>query len=301
MCRDQWFSEYDNLLLLLSGDLIGVKDALFDKMSNIDWRLGTDCKTVGSWNLHTLLPEDLDFFIMLSSASGIVGLRGQANYAAGNTYMDALSRHRVAHGRRAISLDLGALTDDGLLAENTGLLNRVLAYGALNPISREQFFAILDYYCDPALPRQKPHQSQPIIGLGTGAGQGLDGIALSRQAIFRHLQENNDSIGLSNAAEETSSFKKQFSAAISLSDAAGAVSQALIRKLSKTLSTLHNDVEIHKPLATYGVDSLLAVELRSWIAKEFLADIAVFEISGGSTLSTVGMLVAARSRVKHAF
>lgn len=300
MCRDQWYLGYENLLLLLNSNLIGVKDALFDKMSNSDWRLGTDCKIVGSWNLHTLLPEDLDFFIMLSSASGIVGLRGQANYAAGNTYMDALSRHRVARGRRATSLDLGALTDDGLLAENTSLLNRVLAYGALNPISREQFFAILDYYCNPALPRQTLHQSQPIIGLGTGAGQGLDGIAFSRQAIFRHLQENDDSLVLSDSAEENSSFKERFSAAISLSDAAGVVSQALIRKLSKTLSTLHNDVEMHQPLATYGVDSLLAVELRSWIAKEFLADIAVFEISGGSTFSTVGMLVAARSRAKHA-
>lgn len=41
--------------------------------------------------------------------------------------MDALARHRVACGEPAVSLDLGAMIDDGLLAENTDLLDRVLA------------------------------------------------------------------------------------------------------------------------------------------------------------------------------
>lgn len=282
------------------------KDAIFEKMSFHDWRLATGCKIAGSWNLHTLLPRDLDFFIMLSSASGIVGLRGQANYAAGNTYMDALARHRVACGERAVSLDLGALIDDGLLAENTDFLDRVLSYGALNPISREQCLATMDYYCNPTLPILTPSQSQSIIGLGTGAGPGLDGIALSRQAIFRHLQKNSDEISFSCDGveeEKRTNPKELFSTAPTLADASAVISQALIKKLSKTLSKIRIEqtIEMNKPLTAYGVDSLLAIELRNWIAKEFLADVAVFEISGGSTFSSVGLLVAARSRTKHAF
>lgn len=281
--------------------LTTLQDALFENMTYAEWRVGTDCKTVGSWNLHTLLPRDLDFFVMLSSASGIVGLRGQANYAAGNTYMDALARHRIARGERAVALDLGALTDDGLLAEHTDFLNRVLAYGALQPISRAQFSATLDYYCDPKLPTLTATQSQSIIGLGTGAGPGLDSIALSRQAIFKHLQGNSDNRAFSQRSDQAkTNFKELFSAAVSVADATAIVSRALTEKLSKTLSAMHGDVDMHKPLAAYGVDSLLAVELRTWMAKEFLADIAVFEISGGSTLSSVSLLVAARSKAKHA-
>ena len=34
-------------------------------------------------NMHKLLPEDLDFFICMSSVAGIVGSRGQGNYNAG--------------------------------------------------------------------------------------------------------------------------------------------------------------------------------------------------------------------------
>ncbi len=58
-------------------------------------------------------------------------------------------------------------------------------------------------------------------------------------------------------------------------------------------------VDIHKPLHTYGVDSLLAVELRNWIGREFQADVAVFETLGSSTLSTLGMLITQRSKTNH--
>lgn len=277
------------------------QDALFENMSFDDWEAATACKTVGSWNLHTLLPKGLDFFIMLASASGVVGLRGQANYAAGNTYMDALARYRVAQGEKAVSLDLGAMTDDGLLAENVDLLNRVLAYGALRPISREQFFAILDYYCNPALPVLTSCQSQSIIGLGSSTGPGLDGIALSRQPLFRHLRQGEDvQASAAPSDEQVLDFKKLFSESSSLVDGGAIMSRALIKKLSRTLSTLQNEVDMQQPLHTHGVDSLLAIELRSWIAKEFSADVPVFEILGGSTFSTIGLMVAARSKVKHA-
>jgi hypothetical protein len=58
-------------------------------------------------------------------------------------------------------------------------------------------------------------------------------------------------------------------------------------------------VDIHTPLHKYGVDSLLAVELRNWIMREFQAEVAVFETMGGSTFSSLGLLIAQRSGVKH--
>jgi len=45
-------------------------------MSFDSYNTGAACKTFGSWNLHTTLPKGMDFFIFLSSASGLVGLRG---------------------------------------------------------------------------------------------------------------------------------------------------------------------------------------------------------------------------------
>jgi len=266
------------------------------------WKTSVECKTLGSWNLHTVLPNGMDFFILLSSAAGLVGLRGQTNYAAGNVYEDALARYRVSHGEKAVALDLGAMIDDGLLAENPELLNRVLAYGTLNPVSRQQFFAILDYYCDPQLPILAARDSQAVIGLGVGGGPGLDGVNLEKQPLFRHLLQANQrrEPGQGEDKEDMASFKQSLSESDSLIAGGNVVVQALIWKLSKSLSTMQGkDIDIHKPLHSYGVDSLLAVELRNWISKEFLADVAVFETLGASTFSTLGMLVAGRSGIKH--
>jgi hypothetical protein len=60
----------------------------------------------------------MDFFILLSSITGIVGTGGQANYAAANTYMDALALSRLESGEKAVSLDLGWIESAGNVAEN---------------------------------------------------------------------------------------------------------------------------------------------------------------------------------------
>jgi hypothetical protein len=83
-----------------------------------DWYAAARPKVQASWNLHEALPKDLDFFILLSSSSGMVGNRGQANYCAGNSYQDALARHRVLIGLKATSLDLGTILSVGFIAEN---------------------------------------------------------------------------------------------------------------------------------------------------------------------------------------
>ncbi|TGJ78460.1 hypothetical protein E0Z10_g10307, partial [Xylaria hypoxylon] len=108
-----------------------LKDAVFANMSHEDWEESTNPKTRGSWNLHTVLPKGFDFFVLLSSIAGIVGSAGQANYAAGNTYIDALAHYRNALGERAVALDLGAILDHGVLAANEALRHRVLSAGLL--------------------------------------------------------------------------------------------------------------------------------------------------------------------------
>ena len=53
-------------------------------MTHAQWSKTIRCKVNASWNLHQLLPSDLDFFLLLSSIVGIYGSPGQANYAAAN-------------------------------------------------------------------------------------------------------------------------------------------------------------------------------------------------------------------------
>ena len=56
------------------------------------------------------------------------------------------------------------------------------------------------------------------------------------------------------------------------------------------------EVDTHRPLHN---DSLLAVDLSSWIVWDFSAIVRVCEILIGSTLATVGTLVASKNEMKH--
>lgn len=82
-------------------------------------------------------------------------------------------------------------------------------------------------------------------------------------------------------------------------EAAKIVREELVGKLSKALSISQEDIEVSKTLQTYGVDSLLAVELRNYFAKDFNADIAVFDITGSASFEDVSLTVAKKSRFRQ--
>ncbi|MFF8293752.1 SDR family NAD(P)-dependent oxidoreductase, partial [Streptomyces sp. NPDC016309] len=104
-------------------------------------------KVDGAWNLHELTRDmDLSAFVLFSSAAGVFGGAGQANYAAGNVFLDALAQHRRAAGLAATSLAWGLWTADGggmageLGAEDVSRLGR----GGVAALSAEEGLALFD-------------------------------------------------------------------------------------------------------------------------------------------------------------
>ncbi|WP_233413959.1 type I polyketide synthase [Nucisporomicrobium flavum] len=76
-------------------------------------------KVYGTWHLHEAVAEvpTLDFFVGYSSVASVIGAVGQANYAAGNAYVDALMTWRAAAGRPGTALNWGPWAEVGMAAE----------------------------------------------------------------------------------------------------------------------------------------------------------------------------------------
>ncbi|MEO8693818.1 MAG: type I polyketide synthase [Acidimicrobiales bacterium] len=92
-------------------------------------------KLAGGWNIHKLTRDQpLDFFVCFSSVAALLGLAGQANYAAGNAFLDALAHQRRDAGVPALSVDWGPWSDVGLAAAEANRGER-LARGGLGGIS----------------------------------------------------------------------------------------------------------------------------------------------------------------------
>ncbi|CAG8957353.1 hypothetical protein HYFRA_00010779 [Hymenoscyphus fraxineus] len=274
-----------------------LRDSMITNMTFDQWKASTTPKVEGSWNLHMLLPKGMDFFILLSSISGVIGSPGQANYAAGNTYQDALARYRVAQGEKAISLDLGLIAQEGFLAENKSAMSQLQRRTRLRPVSQDSIFHLLDHYCDPLLPIATPTESQVVIGLETPANIYAKGYELPHyleQPIFRYLHQSDHSNIVKMSGGGQASYTAQFAAAATVAEAQEIACNSLVQKISRILSISEEEIDSEKPMHRYGVDSLLAVELRTWVSKEFNADVAIFEILGGATFSTIAGLIARR-------
>lgn len=75
-------------------------------------------KVEGAWNLHVLTKDvPLDFFILFSSISSLIGSPGQSNYAAANAFMDALAHYRCSIGLVGMSINWSAWADAGMASE----------------------------------------------------------------------------------------------------------------------------------------------------------------------------------------
>ena len=245
----------------------------------------------------------MDFFITLASMIGVLGNTSQANYAAGSTYQDALVRHRIAKGENATSLDLGPLVGIGQLAELEDLRAKVERTKHFTMLSPQDLNAMLEYYCNPPTSAAATLSNcQAISGIKTPAqirASAQEVPAWMRRPMFKSLYQIG-ATGLAAAPrdgkeDDTPDLATQLASASTLTDAGAAVTEALTKRLARILATSVENFDLQKSMHSYGMDSLMAVDVRNWFVTETRADVSIFDIMGSTSLENMGVLAATRS------
>jgi hypothetical protein len=224
-------------------------------MSYEDWTTSLRPKIQGSWNLHELLPRDLDFFIVLSSISGVTGNPGQANYAAGNAFEDALALFRRGQGLAATAIDLGAVRDVGYIAETDKVAD--LAHTAAFQIAEREVHQVVGLAIA-GVTRSKGGQSQgkqvpARIITGLSASQEMDDVLRrarwARDAKFSTLWKSG---GAEDGDAALQAGLEAFSNAESLETASGIAEDMIVSRMARVLMIPVEDINGAQPLHTYG-------------------------------------------------
>lgn len=252
-----------------------------------DWQAAMAPKVAGVENLHAVLSGTLDFFLMTSSVSGTLGNPGQANYAAANSFLDAMARHRRRAGQPATSIILPAILGVGVVAENDELeeaLRRKGVYGIEEEQLLETFKAAL------VVPNNKKHHVDHVVsGLDPASlQQALAGVEeegrdifWQRDARFRtlvHAIAAVDAVISGASAVAATGSKQSILATVkAASSPAEAVSAVIAHFIEKLSGMLIQDLSVfdgaNGSIASYGIDSMIGAELRNWIFKEYKLDI----------------------------
>jgi hypothetical protein len=269
-------------------------------MTHESWSQTTNPKIAGSWNLHLALPSSLSFLVLLSSVVGVVANDGQAAYAAGNTYLDGLAHHLTSVGARknVVSLDIGYVLGEGYVAKDKKLMEHLQRLDFLRPLALEQVFAMLDFYCNPDA-KPTDTESQVVIGLELPANTIATGGRVAprlNRPIFKHLHAAQASASYATGSvAQVTTHASAFVGAASAAEGAIVAADAFKEKLGRILGMPIEHMNVENSISSYGVDSLVGLELRSWLAKDMGTDVAVFELVGSVSLKEIGVIVSERS------
>ncbi|WPH00651.1 iterative type I polyketide synthase [Acrodontium crateriforme] len=270
-------------------------DCMFENMPYETFQTAVKPKVQGSWNLHDLLPKDMDHFIMLSSATGVLGNRGQVNYAAGNTYQDMLAYHRRSLGLPASTIDLGTILSVGYVAEN---LDRVKMARHLNTvletIREEEVHVLMEYLLDP----RANAPAQVVSGLTTLEAyrqRGAPPPTYLSYPLFTQLCSMGIQQAVGGDDNGGPAIETRLQAAETLDEASGIVCEAVVAKLASLLSVGPEDINQERSVSANGVDSLVAMELRTWCRSVLKADVPMLEITGTANIHAFSKKLAIAS------
>lgn len=211
-------------------------------------------KVDGAMHLDALTRDDaLDTFILFSSASGVIGWPGQATYSAANASLDQVAALRHASGRTAVSMLWGTWDGGGMATRVDARARRFDATGIMAFAPSEALDLMMAY-------RATAHDRVMLMRADWRV------FAKSRPAdaqLYSGIRSTQRTT-LSASSVPSTTLLLDTVAALPESLRADAVRDAVMKLAARMLGLPSGArLDATRPLRDLGLDSLMAVELRT--------------------------------------
>ncbi|MCX6968771.1 MAG: SDR family NAD(P)-dependent oxidoreductase [Verrucomicrobia bacterium] len=239
-------------------------------------------KAGGAWNLHDQTKDlPLDFFVMTSSVSSLVGNPGQGNYAAANAFLDALAHHRRALGLPALAINWGHLGEVGYAARHANVSGHLERYGVV-PIGLKDALKMLE--------RLLRSDTAEAAAMSIDWTRWADANPqVKKSPRYEELISSGD---LESQPDGTSN---GLAAAVLAASGAGRINllETFIREVAaRVLGMPAAQIDPARPLNEFGLDSLLGIELVNRIEEGLELRFPVEKIMGGPSVQRLAKILA---------
>jgi hypothetical protein len=261
---------------------------MFEHLGYGDFMSAINPKMLGAINLHNALKDTpLDFFVMTSSISAVLGNPGQTNYCAGNSFLDSLAWYRRRRGLAATSLALPMVLDVGVVAENEQIEASLSRKGMYGIGEQEMLRGFENAFlsskaCETQLNGNSDARSEALLMMGLDPTQLSAAIVSADRSDtywdadsrLAHVRKAVNEIQRTLISGETKSVDLISSIKAVATEGIDAVANVVAQHvMQRCASILMLPVETFvmngRSVASYGLDSMIGAELRNWIFKEF--------------------------------
>ncbi|KAF1979110.1 putative polyketide synthase [Bimuria novae-zelandiae CBS 107.79] len=288
-----------------------LRDQNFLQMTHEEWQTSISPKVHGTWNLHEAFQDTkLDFFLLFSSLSGIVGQWGQANYATANTFLDSFVQYRHGLGLPASVIDVGMMEDVGYVSQNASLLDKLRAY-SMHGLKETDLLCAIETAIKrslPGPPREGRYCNMAQLTTGLASAKSISDP--SNRAIWKHdvrmaLYRNREpekETSSGTASESLQDFLRSVASTPTVLDDEENVdflTQEIGKRIRSFMIQSDEPIDTNLTLSDLGVDSLVSIEIRNWWRMGLGLEISVLEIMSAGSVNRLGAIAVEGLRAKY--
>lgn len=250
-------------------------------------------KVYGTWNLHSLTKTaQLDFFTFFASIASLFGAPGQSNHAAANAFEDALAYYRHAIHLPGTSINWGAWDEVGIAAQYNE--SKQMAARNLGSISPKQGLAILGQLVGNSLPQVSVLSIDPLQLHKTTTAVNQSPLL---KDFIRQGQNSDSNKSPKSIVCETLTVEDLLS---TRADERLTLLQDYLKcQVSRILRLQETNIQINQPLHQFGLDSLMAIELKNLFEANLGVSIPLSQLIEDSTIIQLSKKLLEQFLVVH--